>query len=126
MKRFWIGVGMLGVLLAVSIWAMAAAGRVHTPISEQLEEAAEESLAGDFFEGILLARQARQQWQQHRESVAAGANHEPMDEIDSLFAQAEVYAQTKQAVKFAACCARLSKLVEAMGESHRLSWWNIF
>lgn len=125
MKRFWIGIGLLGALLVAGIWAMVAAERVHTPISDLLEEAAEESLEGDLSAGIMLAQQAEERWQRHREAVAAGANHEPMDEIDGLFAQVQVYAQSRQTVAFAACCARLAELVEAMGESHGLSWWSV-
>ncbi len=125
MKRFWIGVGLLGILLGASIWVLVATDRIHTPISDLLEEAAEQSLEGDLSNGIRLAQQAQRQWQAHWETLAAGANHEPMDEIDSLFAQMQSYAQARQAEAFAACCARLSELVEAMGESHSLRWWNI-
>lgn len=125
MKRFWIGVGLLGVLLVAGIWVMVATNRIQMPISDLLAEAAEECLEGDFTEGIQLARQAQLQWRQHWQAIAAGANHQPMDEIDGLFAQMEVYARERQTMAFASCCARLSELVEAMGESHSLKWWNL-
>lgn len=124
MKRFWIGVGLLVVLLAAGIWIMVASDRVHAPISGLLEEAARESLAGDLAAGQALAQQAEDQWQQHWKAVASGGDHNPMDEIDGLFAQARAYGLAGQAADFGACCARLAELVEAMGESHSLSWWN--
>ena len=125
MKRFWIGIILLGILLGAGLWVMTAAEGIHEPVGELLEEAAEKSLAGEFTEGVALARQARQKWQQYWKTVAAGADHEPMDEIDSLFAQIEVYASREQVVAFAAGCARLGELIEAMAEAHSLSWWSI-
>ena len=126
MKGFWIGLGLLGMLLAVGMWVIKAADDIYEPISQLLEEAAQQSLEGNFSEGVDREQQAHRRWYRHRQTIAAGANHEPMDEIESLFAQTEIYAKSRQTVAFAACCARLSELVEAMGESHRLSWWNVF
>lgn len=126
MKGFWIGLGLLGLLLAAGLWVIKAADDIYEPISRLLEDAAQEGLEGNIAAGSILAQQAHGMWQKHRQTIAAGANHEPMDEIESLFAQTEIYAKSQQTVAFAACCARLSELVEAMGESHRLSWWNVF
>ena len=42
MKRFWIGVGLLTVLLVISVWAIKAADNICQPISQLLEEAAEQ------------------------------------------------------------------------------------
>jgi len=48
-----------------------------------------------------------------------------MDEIDSLFAQLEVFRQAGLWGDFSACCRRLSRLIEAMAEAHSLTWWNL-
>ena len=75
--------------------------------------------------GLARAQQAQEKWQQQWHSVAALADHAPMDEIDGLFAQMETYSKAGAAVDAAACCARLSKLVAAVGEAHSLNWWNL-
>ena len=54
------------------------------------------------------------------------ADHTPMEEIDALFAQVEVYAAAREETDFAAGCAALSRKVEAMGLAHGASWWNLF
>ena len=49
-----------------------------------------------------------------------------MEEIDALFAEVEVYAAAREETDFAAGCAALSRKVEAMGQAHGASWWNLF
>ncbi len=125
MKRCWIGIGLLVLFLAAGLWVMAEMDTAHRRISRDLEQAVEQTLSGETEQGVLLAQQAKQHWEDARRGTACVADHEPMEEIDSLFARLEVYAREGQALEFAACCARLSALVQAMGEAHSLQWWNI-
>ena len=53
------------------------------------------------------------------------ADHGPLEEIDSLFAQVQIYADTGKTADFAAYCTRLAKLVTAVGEAHGLTWQNL-
>lgn len=124
MRRFWIGVGLLVVFFAIGLWVCAATDAVHLPISEDLQQASEQALAGDLSGGIASAQHAKKLWQSHWNSTAAVADHAPMDEIDSLFAQLEAYAAAGAAEDFAASCARTALLVEAVAEAHRPAWWN--
>jgi hypothetical protein len=48
-----------------------------------------------------------------------------MDEIDSAFAQLTYYIQQENRDQFPALCARLAELVDAMADSHRLTWWTL-
>ena len=123
-RRFWLGLGILGLLLAVGLWGMWGMGRIHDPVAATLDQAAKVAMEQDLEGAATLARQAKQDWQKKREIAAAGADHEPMDEIESLFAELEVYAHEKEQAEFAAGCLRLSKLVQAMAEAHALHWWN--
>ena len=125
MKRCWIGIGLLVLFLAAGLWVMAEMDTAHRRISRDLEQAVKQTLSGETEQGVLLAQQAKQHWEDARRGTACVADHEPMEEIDSLFARLEVYAREGQALEFAACCARLSALVQAMGEAHSLQWWNI-
>lgn len=125
MNRFWLGIGLLVLLLALSLWVTVEMTAIHDPISETLEKASRQTLSGDFFGGIASAQQAQKDWEQHRHATASVADHAPMDEIDGLFAELEIYARTGETQHFAATCAQLSRLIYAMGEAHGLGWWNL-
>ena len=125
MVRFWFGIGLLLVFLIFGLWVAEAMDSGHMQISSMLEQAADAMLDGDPSRGIELAQQAYRRWQYHWHATAAVADHAPMDEIDSLFSQLQLYGSVRHQVDFAAYCTRLSRLIRAMGETHTLNWWNI-
>lgn len=125
MGRFWIGAGILVLLLAVGLWVSYTMDTTHESIGKTLDQAAADALKGDLESGFALAQQARSQWQANWTRTATVADHAPMDEIDGLFAQLEAYRQSRRPDDFAAYCARLSALVAAVGEAHSLTWWNL-
>ena len=124
MRRFWFGVGVLVVFLAIGLWVCAATDAMTLPVSDHLQQASEQALSGDLSGGIASAQRAMALWKSHWNSTAAVADHAPMDEIDGLFAQLEAYAAAGAAEDFAASCARTALLVEAVAEAHRPTWWN--
>ena len=125
MNRFWLGIGILAIFLGLGLWTSRTMDDLHTQLSETLELAAEELRTGETEKGFARAQQAQEKWQQQWHGVAAAADHAPMDEIDGLFAQMQIYGKAGAAIDAAACCARLSKLVAAVGEAHSLNWWNL-
>ena len=125
MARGWLGAGILAVFLGLCLLVSQLAGNAHQPTGELLEQAAEKTLAGDFEEGVSLAKEARQRWQKQWKGTAAIADHSPMDEVDDLFAEMEIYAKTGEEPHFAACCKELAQRLQAIADAHRLSWWNI-
>ena len=124
-RHFWLGSGLLALLLALGIWISCSTGRIHEPICHTLEQAADAALKGDLDTGIRLMEQAQAEWTHHWHLTAAVADHEPMEEIDSLFSQTEIYARAADIPQFAAYCARLGSLLEAMADAHELRWWNL-
>lgn len=125
MKRLWIGIGLLLVLMGAGIFAAGAMQSVHAPVAEMLEQASRAALSEDWGSAERLSNDAERQWQQHWHGTAAMADHEPMEEIDSLFAELTVYLQSREDVHFAASCRNLSRLVKAVGEAHTINWWNL-
>ena len=125
MGRFWLGIGILALFLIWGLWVGCAMDNVHQTIAQTLDDAAAQCLDGDLPGGMELAQEAQQLWQNKWHGTAAVADHEPMDEIDGLFAQLEVYGKAGLAADFATYCARLSRLVSAMGEAHSFTWWNL-
>lgn len=125
MKRGWIGLGLLGMLLTVGLLVTGFMGRVHKDVSRELEEAARAAGTGNWAEAAEDARDAYEDWQEHWHFSAAFADHEPMEEIDSEFAQLWPYLEARDSVAFRALCRALARQVEAIGDAHGLNWWNL-
>ena len=125
MKRSIIGFWLLGILLAggfLSSWSM---NRRHAPIGRRLDRAAEYALSEQWVQAEAMASSARCEWQRNWNFSAAFADHGPMEEIDSLFAEMGVYGDTKESVHFASTCQEISRKIQAMGDAHALTWWNL-
>lgn len=124
MKRIYLGIGLSLAILLAGLWASAFLSGALPPVSEKLETASRMALSGDLPGGYDAARDARAQWKKQWFRTAAFADHTPMDEIDADFAMLDAYAQTDSPAAFAARCARLSALIDAAADTHRLTWWN--
>lgn len=124
-KHFYFGVGILLVFLVLGIFVAVFMDNACDPISRQLETAAREAMSGDLERGIALALQAKQNWTSSWKKMATVADHTPIDEIEGLFSEMEIFARAKDTEHFSACCAQLSRLMEAMAEAHSLTWWNL-
>ena len=122
MKRIWIGLGLLGLLLVLGLFTIRQMDRVHLGIVDALEQAAREP---QWEQALSLGQDALQKWKQHRHFTASLSEHDSIDQIDSLFAQLEVYQKEKDPISHAATCAYLSEAISALLDAHRLTWWNL-
>lgn len=125
MKRGWIGLGLLVVLLAAGLlvtWHMRSS---HREIAQDLEQAARYAMAGSWEEAEDNAQDAFDDWQDRWHFSAAFADHEPMEAIDAQFAQLDTYLTARDSVSFAAVCRELARQVEDMGDAHGLNWRNL-
>lgn len=125
MKRFWIGICVLVFLLASGIAVSAVFCLAHEPTAQLLQDACEAALEGDWTQATTLCHQAEDRWEAFWRFTAAFADHSPMDEIDSLFAQLEILGMQRNQEQFPALCARISELAEAIADSHRFRWWTL-
>lgn len=123
--RLYIGIGLLAVILALGICLTVAFSFLHEPLSEQLDQAKNAAIAGDWKKATALAEDARAKWMKFRHFTAAVADHEPLERMDSLFARLEVLGKLKEEDEFAADCAELARLASAMAESQAIPWWNL-
>ena len=121
MGRFLIGVGLLALLLGLGLYSAYAVDASHEPIAQALEQAARTQ---DPQQAEMLLQQVQQKWEHHWHGTAVLSDHGPMDEIDSLFAQAQAYAEAGQMGDFSALCLRLSQLIRATADEHQPTWWN--
>lgn len=125
MVRGWLGVGILIVFLVLGLVTMRAMDKAHLPTGELLEQAAEKTLQGEFEQAIALGAEAKSRWERQWNGTATVADHSPMDDVDALFGEMEIYARTGEEPHFAACCQELARRVKAMATAHCFSWWNI-
>ncbi len=125
MERGYIGAGILVVFLILCFVAAVAIDNAQQPTCALLTQAADMTLAGDFDGAIPLAMEAKSRWEKAWNGTAVVADHSPMDDVDALFAEMEIYAQTGEEPHFAACCRELSQRLEAVADAHRFSWWNV-
>lgn len=125
MKRFWIGISVLAILLA-SGWVVACfMDRCHAPIGDALAEASQVALEGHLAQASQIAQQAQKQWLHCRDFTAAFADHSVLEEMDALFAEIAVCAAAQDTISFSAACARLAELAKAVAESHCPKWQNL-
>ncbi len=124
-RRFWLGIGLLLVLLLAGLFIAHGMQALHTPEVQLLQQAEALALSGDFDRAVELALQAQSHWERYRHLTAAVADHTPMDEVERLFAEMEVYARVGEKPHFAACCNQLQIMCQAMAEAHSYAWWNL-
>lgn len=124
MKKTWVAVAVLLVLIVAGIAAAVAMGSIHGKMSEALFRAA--TLAEeDWGQAKALAESARAEWEKYAHLIAALADHEPLEEIDSLFLQVRICILQEDRESFAMACARLAGIAERLAQSNCPSWWNL-
>ena len=125
MKRVWFGAGLLAVLLLGGLLSGRWMTRNQQPLADLMEQAAQAAMAEEWDQALTLSGQAENAWRRQRDLAAAFADHGPMEEIDESFAELKVFSQSREQIHFASACMALSRKLEAMGEAHRLVWWNL-
>lgn len=125
MKRIFLGLTLLLALLWSAAVITVQMDRVYDPIVNSLRQAAAAAESNDWRKATSLANQAKSCWETHRHFTASVADHSPMDEIDGLFAELEVFLTQQEMPHFAATCRHLAMLTAAMGDNHAFSWWNL-
>ena len=125
MKRLYIGIALLAVMLALGIVLTMVFTALHAPLTETLEKAQTAAAAGDWETATRLVSDAKEDWTGFRHFAAAVADHEPLEQMDCLFARLEVLGRLRETDEFAAGCAELARLSTAMADSQKLTWWNL-
>lgn len=125
MVRGWLGVGILVVFLILGLVTAGAMDNAHGPTGALLEQAAEKTLNGEFDSAVALGMEAKTRWERQWNGTAIVADHSPMDDVDALFSEMEIYAKTGEEPHFAACCKELSQRLQAIAGAHKFNWRNV-
>ena len=126
MRRFWIGIGLLGALLAAGLWSGSRMRRNHMPCAADLDNASAYAMAEDWIRADALAERARNTWEHNLRLSAAIHDHRPLEEIDALFRELDIYRAREETAAYCALCAHLSSRLKDLAMSGELSWWNLF
>lgn len=122
MRRLWIGIVLLSILLITGLLP----GFVLVPRQEQIARdfalAAELSRQSDPTGAANAAGQAAQLWKKQENLIAAVTDHEPVEQMQLLLLRLK---QAEDPAAFADLCAQLSATAEAIADSHKLTWWNL-
>ena len=122
--RTWIGTGILILLLVLGIFVTLYSDKIPEQMRTLLADARAAAAVGQWEKSAGICFQAKALWKKHQTRLAALVDHEPLEEIEQMFSQLEIYLKVRDSVSFCACCASLESLTEALGEVHSVSWWS--
>ena len=125
MNRVVIGVALLAALLAASLFSAWQMGNIQQPIADRMEEASRQSLRGESAAAAETAARAESAWHSSRVFTAALADHQPMEDIEGLFARLHAY-ETEDRSEYAALCAEIARRIRAVAEAQELSLGSFF
>lgn len=125
MKRCWLGLALLLGLLLAGLPVTKTVTEKNEVLEARLEAVSEAAFGEDWAEAEAQLTAAKRKWDGNWRFFAVFSDHEPMEEMDGLFSQAEVYLQSRNPEALAAVCAQLAAAAAAMGDAHALNWWNL-
>lgn len=125
MKRLWIGVVLLAALLLAGILMTGAFRLYFRSLSQNLDLAAAAAMKEDWVKAEEGTAQAKKAWERKRNLIAAVADHEPVEEMDNLFAQLEFAGAQQETYEFTALCCQVASLAKAFVDSQSIQWWNL-
>ena len=125
MKRVLFGAALLAFIFAAGLWAQNRMAAIHGYEAGLLAQAGREAGEEEWDTAQMLFYRARRSWKDSFRFTAALADHTPMEDVEALYAQLEVFADKHEAPHFAALCAEAATRLEAMADAHLLAWWNI-
>jgi len=124
-RRSYFGFLLLGILLLLGLISSRWLVRNQEPLAQRMEQAADYALEGDWTKANRLVREVKKVWEESWHLTACFADHGPMEEIDGLLSQLEAFSGSGEGAAFAAVCMELSREMEAVGDAHSLTWWNV-
>lgn len=125
MNRLWIGIGLLVLLLGLGVALWLGSGAFFGEFSHEMEAAGQAALESNWVLAGEKAAECERKWTRFAHFWSAFTDHAPMEQVQSLLSQLELYKNARLEVDFAACCRCLAREAEAIRENHGLAWWSI-
>jgi len=114
-KYVWIGITILGVLLAMSIGALAFLDTTTDQVAALLEEA--QSLERET--AMSKVQEAKALWERRYGLMAALTDHGDLEEIRQVFAELETGPED-----FVTRCHALSSRIRGLAQAEMLHYYN--
>lgn len=125
MKQFWFGLGLVGLILVSGMFLEQRLEKLHYPQAKDLERASACAGEADWTQADALVKRARKDWEGSRKLVSAVVHHQQIDDIDTRFAELEVYASQRSSADFSAGCEILALQLRSLSRSHGFDWYNL-
>lgn len=126
MKRSWFGFLLLVLLLIASILSSGSMVEIHEPVADKLHQAARYAMDDHWESASSLFLEAEKDWKHHEKIRSCFADHTPVEEIDAGFEVLNVFCTARETVSFSGGCHSLARQITAVGEAHKMVWWNFF
>lgn len=126
MSRFRIGLGLLIVLFGVCLFSQLRMAAIQKPIAERISQAEEYAAREDWLKAAVTAEAAKNAWEEHRTFVSALADHQPLEDIECLFAMLNTYAAQQDETEFRAACQDLHRRILAVKEAQEFNLKSLF
>ena len=125
MSRFRIGAGLLVLLLVVCVWSQLRMSQIQKPIAAEVALAEDYAVREDWPAAAAAVSEAKAAWEENHTFVASLADHQPMEDIEGLFARLHAY-ETEDRSEYAALCAEIARRIRAVAEAQELSLGSFF
>ena len=124
MKRIWFGIGLMVFLLILCLCSSFLMERICLSQSQALDHAAVAASNGDWLTARHLTAQSKLEWDRRHLLFSALYDHAPIDQINGLFAQLEVFSESRKGASFESTCVYLARQLESLGRSHSFNFSN--
>ena len=125
MKQLLAGIALMVLILVSGLYLGNRMEQTHHPQAKDLEKAAAAAGEEDWDYAAALLTRAKKSWDDGRNLTAALVHHEPLNDIDTRFAELSVYAAMHSGPEFRSGCTALAQILRALPKSHGLHWWNL-
>ena len=126
MTRFRIGASLLAVLLALCVWSQLRMSAIQRPIAGTVSRAESYAAREEWTQAAAALLTAQSAWEEHRTLLAVLGDHQPLEDIEGLFARLESYAQEQDKTEFQAACKELNRRILAVKEAQEFNLGSIF
>ncbi|MGI6498071.1 MAG: DUF4363 family protein [Oscillospiraceae bacterium] len=126
MKRLWISVAVLCLVLAASLANNYALRHLTNDMADSLRQAEEAFEAGDTQQALRLTQLAHQKWERSAGYLYTVLHHTESDAVLVLFTQAQHYLeQDSPDGEYPICNATLIAQIELLYEMEQLNLKNL-
>lgn len=125
MKRLWIAVALLALLLALSLFHAYQINALTERLVERLEQAQSQAQVGQWSHARALTSQTYRDWQNSHFYLHTTARHADTDEILCAFRSVLQYLALEEMDQYAAANADLITKIHLLAEMEQASLTNV-